>query len=141
MKRLLAIAVAMFAMAGYGLAQNAAGTLTGVVQDASGSTIPGATVTVRNTATNVKQTNPTNGEGRFYQRYLLPGVYSVTVEKTGFQKYITSGIQVDVEQTVSLTIPMKVGDVTTTVEVQANTAQLSTESSTVTTTIGQKSIL
>ena len=141
MKRLLAIAVAMFAMVGYGLAQNAAGTLTGVVQDASGSTIPGATVTVKNTATNVKQTNPTNGEGRFYQRYLLPGVYSVTVEKAGFQKYITSGIQVDVEQTVSLTIPMKVGDVTTTVEVQANTAQLSTESSTVTTTIGQKSIL
>ena len=54
MKKIMAIAIAMFAMAGSGLAQNAAGTLTGVVQDATGSSVPGATVTVENTATNVK---------------------------------------------------------------------------------------
>ena len=127
MKKIMAIAIAMFAMAGSGLAQNAAGTLTGVVQDASGSSVPGATVTVENTATNVKQKTPTNGEGRFYQRYVQPGTYSVTVEKAGFQKSVTSGINVAVEQTVSLTIALKVGDVATTVEVAANSAQLSTE--------------
>ncbi len=141
MKKIMAIAIALFAMAGSGLAQNAAGTLTGVVQDATGSSVPGATVTVENTATNVKQKTPTNGEGRFYQRYVQPGTYSVTVEKAGFQKSVTSAINVAVEQTVSLTIAMKVGDVATTVEVAANSAQLSTESSTVTSTIGSKQIL
>ncbi|MCU1328546.1 MAG: hypothetical protein JWN34_3916 [Bryobacterales bacterium] len=141
MKRILAIATAMFALAGYSLAQNAAGTLTGTVTDASGAAIPAANVTVENVATNVKQTIPTNAEGRFYQRYVLPGTYSVTVEKTGFQKSVTTGIGIAVEQTVSLNIGMKLGDVATTVEVSASTAQLSTESSTVATTIGQKAVL
>jgi hypothetical protein len=63
------------------------------------------------------------------------------VEKTGFQKYVQNGIQLDIEQTVTLTVPMKIGDVATTVEVQANSAQLSTESSTVATTIGDKAVL
>ena len=136
MKKILAIACALFALAGSSVAQNAAGTLSGVVTDSSGSAIPNATVTVENTATNVKQTIPTNAEGRFYQRYVLPGTYSVTVEKTGFQKSITTDIVVNVEQTVGLTIALKVGDVATTVEVTASSAQLSTESSTVATTIG-----
>ena len=63
------------------------------------------------------------------------------MEKTGFERYVQTGIQLDIEQTISLTVPMKVGDVATSVEVSANSAQLSTESSTATTTIGQKSVL
>jgi hypothetical protein len=141
MNRCLAVLAAALALTSYGWAQNATGTIDGRVTDPSGSAIPGAAVTVENTATNVKLKAPTNSEGRFYQRYLLPGAYTVTVEKAGFERYIQTGIQLDIEQTITLTVPMKVGDVASSVEVSANSAQLSTESSTVTTTISQKSVL
>ncbi len=123
------------------MAQNATGTLDGRVTDASNAAVPNANVTVENQATNVHWTQVTNAEGRFYQRYLQPGTYRVSVEKPGFQKYIQSNILLDVEQTVSLPIALKLGDVSTTVQVEASAAQLSTETSTVTTTVSSNAIL
>jgi len=122
-------------------AQNATGTLDGRVLDASGAAVPNANVTIENQATNVRYTIPTNADGRFYEKYLLPGTYRVTVEKAGFQKYVQASILLDVEQTISLTVPLRIGDASTTIEVTANTAQLATETSTVATTIGTRSIL
>src|ERR1700688_3663175 len=133
------IAAVFFASSAF--AQNATGTLDGRVNDASGSAVPGATVTIENQATNVRQVTPTNTEGRFYQRYLLPGTYNETVEKAGFQKYVQSGILLDIAQTIGLNVDLKVGDVATAIAVEANTAQLATESSTVATTVSGKAIL
>ena len=99
MKRCLALVSAVLVLATYCFAQNATGTIDGRVVDASDAAVPGATVIIENSATNVKLTTRTNGEGRFLQRYLLPATYTLTVEKTGFQKYIQSGILLDVEQT------------------------------------------
>ena len=141
MKKILALAGATLLLACSVWGQNAAGTLSGTVADSSGSVITSASVTIENIATNVKRTIPTNGEGRFYHRYVQPGLYTLTVEKPGFQKHIQTGIQIDVEQTINLTIALKVGDVSTSVEVSTSTAQLATESSTVATTIGSKSML
>jgi hypothetical protein len=135
------LVLAALALASYSFAQNATGTIDGRVSDTSGAAVPGASVTVENTATNVKLTSPTNSEGRFYQRYLLPGTYNVVVEKAGFARYVQSGIQLDIEQTITLAVSMKVGDVATSVEVSANAAQLSTETSTVATTVSEKSVL
>jgi hypothetical protein len=141
MNRYLALVLATLALTTYGFAQNATGTIEGRVTDSSGAAITGALVTVENTATNVKLNNPTNSEGRFYQRYLPPGSYVVSVEKAGFERYIQTNVQLDIEQTISLVLPMKVGDVKVSVEVSANSAQLSTESSTVSTSISSKSVL
>src|SRR5665213_3727759 len=141
MDRCLTIVAAAFAFATFASAQNATGTIDGRVSDSSGGAVPAASVTIENEATNVKLAAPTNSEGRFYQRYLLPGTYDVTVEKAGFDKYIQKGLQVDIEQTITLAITMKVGNVSTSVEVNANSAQLSTESSTVATTISSKAVL
>ena len=128
-------------LAASGLGQSASGTLDCRVIDPTGAAVPNAKITVENLATNVKLRNSTTSDGRFYQRYLLPGTYSVTVEASGFQKYIESGIVLDVEQTIAITFPMKVGDLTTTIEVSASTAQLATETSTVSTAISTRSIL
>ncbi|HEY3838405.1 MAG TPA: TonB-dependent receptor, partial [Bryobacteraceae bacterium] len=141
MNRALMLAFGILALTCAAFAQNAAGTLDGRVIDASGAAIVGAKVTIENQATNVKLHVPTNSDGRFYQRYLLPGTYTVEVEHPGFQRYVQSGILLDVEQTIALTCTLKVGDVSTTVEVMADTAQLATETSTVATTIGTKAIL
>ena len=127
--------------AGVILAQTATGTIDGTVTDPTGSVIPGAKVTVENKATNLKFSMATLPDGRFYQRYMLPGIYSVTVEKAGFQKQVETGIQLDIEQTVTLSIALRVGDLSSTIEVSANTAQLATESSTVASTVSGRAVL
>ena len=72
MFRSLCLVTAILACASLAFGQNATGTISGRVLDTTGSAVPGANVTIQNQATNVKQTNPTNAEGRFYQQYLLP---------------------------------------------------------------------
>jgi Carboxypeptidase regulatory-like domain len=141
MSRFSRLLIAAVLFPGWALAQNATGTLYGRMVDSSGDAVPGAEVTITNQATNVHWSLTSNVEGRFYQRYLQPGLYSVTVEKTGFKKYLQQDILLDVEQTVSLSIPLEVGEVTTVVQVEANAAQLATESATVTTTISSNAIL
>src|SRR5438105_14489446 len=141
MSRSLIVAMSALALACCASAQNANGILDGRVTDASGAAIAGAKVTVENQGTGTRQEFTTNSEGRFYQAQVLIGTYRVTVENPGFQKYIQNNIRVDVAQTVPLAIPLQIGDVATTVEVQASVAQLTTESSQLSTVIGSKAIL
>src|SRR5690349_13785671 len=91
--------------------QTATGILQGTVTDASGAAVPDAKVIIENQRTGVKQTLTTNTEGRFVQPFLIPSEYRVTVERAGFEQYVTSNIRVDVQQTVALDIRLKVGEV------------------------------
>jgi hypothetical protein len=95
----------------------------------------------QNQATGVQQSVVSNTSGNYIQPFLLPGDYRVTVEKTGFEKYIESNIRVDVEQTSTVDIALKVGSASATVEVTASSVQLSTTSATISTTISSKQIL
>ncbi|MDR3702711.1 MAG: TonB-dependent receptor [Candidatus Sulfopaludibacter sp.] len=124
----------------YAVGQTTTGVLQGRVVDSTGAAVPDAKVTIRNEATGTESLVPTNGDGNFIQSFLLPGDYSVGVEKSGFQKYVTSHIRVDVEQKVDLQVVLKIGDLTTTVEVSATGTQLATASSTVSTVISGHTI-
>ena len=141
MFKTIALAAALALCCVSASAQTATGVLQGNVTDPTGASIPGAKVTVENQRTGVKLTLLTNSEGRYVQPFLVPSEYRLTVEKTGFQKDVTSDIHVDVQQTASLDVVLKVGDVTSTVEVTAGAVQLSTESASVSTVISNKQIL
>jgi phosphatidate phosphatase APP1 len=67
-------------------AQDFRGTITGRVMDASKASIPNATVTVKNTATNETFTATTDNEGNYKVPFLRPGDYTITVEASGFKK-------------------------------------------------------
>lgn len=121
-------------------AQTATGILQGRVSDPTGAAVPGVKVTVENQNTGFQQTQLTNAEGFYYQPFLIPGPYRVTAEKAGFQKFVSSSNRVDVQQTVNANIDLKVGEVTSTVEVQASAAQLSTSTSSVSTVISNTAI-
>ena len=136
--RVLVAAVVLCGAAG---AQTATGILQGRVVDATASAVPEAKVTIENETTGVALSLVTNGEGNFFRSFLLPGNYRVTVEKQGFQQNVTNSVRVDVQQTVSLDIALKVGDVANTVEVQASSVQLATATSSVSTVIGSKMIM
>src|SRR5260370_16329119 len=126
MFRFLLVSLGGLALSYSASAQNANGILDGRIVDASGSAIPGARMTVENQDTGTRREYISNSEGRFYQGQVLIGAYRVIVEKPGFQKHVESNIRGDVAQTVTLEIPLKAGDVATTIEVTAEDPQLTT---------------
>src|SRR6059036_3144812 len=89
-----------FGAAGLIWAQTDRGTITGSVTDPSGAVIVGAKVTATNTATRASTETITTSTGKYTVPLLRPGTYEVTVEQTGFKKYIQTGVIVEVGQTV-----------------------------------------
>ena len=137
----LTIGMGVLALCFSAWAQTATGVLQGRVTDSSGAAVPEARILIQNEATGVQFNVPSNMDGNFIQSFLLPGAYQVTVEKAGFQKWNTTHIEVGVGQSVGLDIALRVGDLTTTVEVEASGVQLSTASATISTVIGTRPIM
>src|SRR5712691_6187943 len=95
------------------------GALDGSVGDPSGGRIPGAAVTVRDTATNRMREAPTNVEGAFHIAELPVGTYEVLVAQPGFAPYRHTGITIQLGSTVHLDIVLQAAGVTTQVTVTA----------------------
>src|SRR5258708_10824017 len=96
------------------------GQITGEVKDQSGALLPEASITVTNTATNVARTTTTNSAGLYSFPALTPGVYQVKVVAAGFQAAVTTGIELQVQQTARVDFALTVGQATQTLEVAAN---------------------
>jgi hypothetical protein len=110
-------------------AQRLDGTLRVTVTDTTGATIEDARVTVINEATNVPKTATASSAGTYVFPDLLVGNYTVTVEKSGFQRWVSKGIQVESNQVAETSSVLQVGDVSSVVEVQAGAELVKTESS------------
>jgi Carboxypeptidase regulatory-like domain/TonB dependent receptor len=101
-------------------AQNTLGGITGVVTDAQGATMAGASVDAINEETGLKRTQVSGGNG-YYSFVDLPiGSYSVTVTHEGFQTDVFPGIAVQAGRTASLNATLTVGAVSTSVTVNAS---------------------
>jgi hypothetical protein len=122
----LFLAVATGALALPLAAQDARGSITGRVADSTGAVIPNAEVRATNASTGVAATSRTNQSGNYAIPYLVPGRYAVTVETTGFKKFVREGVQVRINDVVGLDIELSVGNVTESVQVTAETPLLST---------------
>jgi hypothetical protein len=68
------------------------GTIGGIVTDAQGAALPGASVTVRNEATGVESVLATNHAGAYSSTPLVLGPYSITVSQSGFKKAVVTGV-------------------------------------------------
>jgi len=104
-------------------------TLVGRIGDSSGSVIPGAKVVVVNVDTAFVSVTVTTAEGTYNVPYLAPGSYRMTVESTGFKKYVRDGIQLRTGETPRIDIALEVGAVTESVQVDGAAALLETETS------------
>jgi hypothetical protein len=95
------------------------GVIEGIVTDESGGRLPGATVTLRNTATNFEKVVITGGDGSFRALLLPLGPYRITVELSGFAKLVREGVDLGVGQTVNLKLALQVsaaGEITVTAQ-------------------------
>src|SRR5579872_3531996 len=111
------------------LAQTFYGSISGLVSDPSGGSIPRATVTLTNLGTNVSIATSTSSTGLYEFTNLLPGRYRVGVENAGFKRFVREPIAVEVQQAARIDITMSLGEVTQTVAVTAETPLLQPETS------------
>ena len=105
-------------------AQTFRGTILGTVTDPSGAVLAGAHVAVKNVATGLERTTDTSADGSYALPELPIGTYTVTITGAGFQTSVTTGVTVDVAGERRVDASMKTGQVSTKVEVSADTLPL-----------------
>jgi hypothetical protein len=116
----IALLAVLLTMAPWASAQGASAQLNGVVKDVSRAVVPGATITATNIDTQVQRRTASGEEGSYAIPLLPPGTYRLTVEKTGFQPQVRSGISLEVDQVATIDAVLQPGDVTQAVEVAAD---------------------
>jgi hypothetical protein len=94
-------------------------TLTGRVEDASGATLGGATVTVTSLETNQSRTAASDGEGRYRFSYLPAGSYRIVVEHEGFGQ-LQQQLTLSLGQALDVPLRLSVAGVTGSVQVTAD---------------------
>jgi hypothetical protein len=132
----------LFLTASTVLAQSQAttGLIQGTIVDANRAVLSGATVTVQNTGTGFQRSVTSNSDG-FFSAPLLPlGRYRITTKASGFADSILENVDVNVGQTSSFTIEMKVGSTAVTVDVTADVEGVETARTELSTQINERSV-
>jgi hypothetical protein len=97
---------------------------TGHVLDSTGAVIPGAEVTIHNQATNVEEKAVTTSAGDYTVPYIIPGTYTISVVKNGFEVEKKTDILLNVDQASTIDFRLSPGAVTQTVTVNGSAAQI-----------------
>src|SRR5579871_6691954 len=105
-------------------------TLSGTLKDASGAVVAKANVTLTNTGTNFSRTIASGPDGAYLFTLVPIGTYRLTVEQTGFRKYVRDGIVLNVNQNAKLDVALQIGAASQVVEVSGDVTQVDTLSAT-----------
>jgi hypothetical protein len=97
-------------------------SIEGTVVDPTGSRIPGASVSITNTATGVKSSTQTNGVGYFLFPSLPPNSFHLTVSSAGFKTSEVSSLLLELDQRRTVNLTLEVGAQATTLSVKAEAA-------------------
>ncbi len=126
-ERLLALLLlVILASTSLAAAQATTGSIEGIVTDNQGLAVPGASVTVRNVDTNVSRSVVTGADGGYRFLNMPVGNYELTVELTGFARYVRAGITLAVNQVAVVEVQIGPAALTELVEVTADAPLLNT---------------
>jgi len=132
-KKLFLIAFSMsmvaIALGGVAHAQGTTSRVTGVITDTNGAAVAGATVTLTNEGTNNSVTTQSSSSGGYTFDLIQPGDYTVTIEKSGFKKYVSKGNAATINQPITVSVVLETGDVAATVTVNGTAEQVQTSTS------------
>ncbi len=117
------------------------GQVSGRVSDPTGAIVPGAHVSIMNTATNATRAADSGADGSYALTNLPVGTYRLSVTMNGFNTYVQSGIILDVDSHPEINVTLEVGQVSQQVEVQANAAMVETQSNGVGQVVEQQSVV
>ncbi len=111
--------VGMLLLSGFASAQQTLGGITGLVSDAQGSIVTGATATVVGDQTGLTRTQLSGSNGYYDFANLPIGTYTITVKHDGFQTEVFPSIAVQADRTATVNVTLSVGSVSTSVTVNA----------------------
>jgi outer membrane receptor protein involved in Fe transport len=138
---MLVVAAGLLTLSPRAFGQAVYGSIYGTVTDATGAAIPGANVTVTDTAKGTSVTVQSNGTGDFQVEHLIPDVYDVKVEASGFKGYQQTGLQVPADTALKVSPALTPGGSEVTVEVNASEVpQLKTDRADVSTVFQDREI-
>ncbi len=112
-------------------AQDATGTVAGVISDPTGAVVQQAKVTVTNAGTKISHEVTTDANGFYEVRHLPIGSYQVSVESPGFSRTDSSPAALDINQTLRVDLKLSIGKVSDTVTVDSQASTVETQNSTV----------
>ena len=122
-------------------AQQITGSIRGTVVDPSGAVVQSAAVSAQQTETGLTRTALTNREGEYLLVELPIGHYQIRAGAKGYQKYLQEGISLNVNQTATVGIHLKLGAETEQIEVQADAQLVQSTLSSLGETVMQREIL
>src|SRR5262245_5415100 len=126
--RLLGIFLIFVAGHGTLWSQGSTAQISGTVADPSGAVLPGVEVTATQVDTGVARSAVTNETGAYVLPNLIVGPYKLEAALPGFRTFVQTGIVLQVNSNPAINIVLQVGQVSETVEVQANAAMVETRS-------------
>ncbi len=123
---LLLLSGCLVGLANRAAAQIGSGGVTGLVRDQAGAVVPGASVTVTDTARGTAHDVVTSTAGVYAVAGLTPSVYDVRVELSGFQPAVRQGVRVETGATVAVDVTLTLGAVSEAITVTAEAPVLRT---------------
>jgi hypothetical protein len=121
-------------------AQIDTGGITGTATDPSGAIVPGATVTLTNDDTKVVVSTKSTSTGTYSLNDIRPGSYTLRGEAAGFQTFTETGLQVHLQNTLTIDIPFTTGAVKQQVTVTAAAPLLQAENAAVGQTVTSETV-
>src|SRR6201982_4107114 len=115
-------------------------SIKGIVTDASGAAVPGATVTIRNVETGTLRSSATDDAGRYLVLALHVGEYQVRIARAGFRDAVRSGILLVVGQEASVDLQLQIGTVTSELTVRSDAPMVTTSTKDISGLVGEQAI-
>ncbi len=125
--KLASCLLALLAACSLSYAQEVRASISGLVTDPSGAAVVHATVRVTNLANRVAITTTTNETGAYVTPFLAPGSYEMTIESSGFKKFLRQNLILQVQDHARIDAALEVGDMTQSVTVKDAVSTLETE--------------
>jgi hypothetical protein len=121
-------------------AQTLYGSVTGLAEDASGSRVPGASITINNKATGQSYSSNTDENGRYDVGNVAPGTYNVKISASGFKPLELTDVSVTPNTVTRVNLKLEVGALSEAITVQAEASVMQTDKADTHTTITSQAI-
>lgn len=115
-------------------------TISGTVSDATGSVVPGSSVSIRNSDNGTERKIETNAAGIYNAAFLQPGHYQIQVSKTGFTSMLRKDLTLQVGQTLTIDFAMSVQSTQTQLTVTTESPVVDTEKTEVSQVISDNAV-
>jgi len=113
-----------------GWSQESRGAILGRVTDDSGAAVPSVPIKITNLATGITTLAEANEQGNYAARFLIPGQYRISAEKSGFKRVVREDIVVRINDQLEINLTLSLGEVSETINVTSEVPPLqSTEAS------------